>query len=413
MERVSAWQIPAFRRVWGSSAVGVLGGEIGELAMPVLALVSLGASAQELSAVRAATFAPYLLLTLWLGVLVDRRSRRPLMIAAETGRGLILLVVAGLALAGALSVPLLVVAAFTVGALAVLHMLADFSFLPQVVDERRLPDANAKITATQSAIGIGGAGVGGGLVQALTAPVAVAVNGVAHLLAARLLTQVRVDEPPPTAGEGGAAAQAWAGLRAMAGHRTVRALAAEATVWNLGNEILMLGITVALVQGRSDGPLVLGLILVAGGLGAFVGAAASARLTQRWGYGRSLVAALLLGNSAPVVGVLLAGSASGRSLLVLGAAFLVSGLGVGIANSQAVTVRQLSVPEELRGRVNAAYRLVSWGALAVGALTAGALVAAWGEWRAALIGGALMALASLPVVLSPVRRMRSLADVPG
>ncbi|WP_187344363.1 MFS transporter [Serinicoccus sp. CUA-874] len=93
-------------------------------------------------------------------------------------------------------------------------------------------------------------------------------------------------------------------------------------------------------------------------------------------------------------------------------AFLVSGLGIGVANSQAVTVRQLAVPARLRGRVNSAYRLLSWGALSVGALVAGVLVTVWGAWPTALAGTVLMAVATLPVALSPVRGMRDLDDEP-
>lgn len=408
----SAWANRDYRRVWGASTAGAVGGEIGELALPVLALVTLGASAQELSWVRTATFLPYLLLTLWLGVLVDNRRRRPLMIGAELGRAGLLLTVGVLALTGQLTVPLLVAATFAVGALAVLHMLADFSFLPHVVTPKQLPDANARITATQSAVGIGGSGLGGALVQAVTAPVAVLVNAATHLVSALLLRRVRLAEPEVEPSEGGTLAQAKEGLVTMLRHRVVRALAAEATVWNLGNEVFMLALTVAVVGGRSDGPLALGLVLMAGGVGAFLGAGLSARLTGWAGYGRSLVVSMLLGNTAPLVGVLLSGSTSLRSLVVLAVAFLVSGLGIGVANSQAVTVRQLAVPARLRGRVNSAYRLLSWGALSVGALVAGVLVTVWGAWPTALAGTVLMAVATLPVALSPVRGMRDLDDEP-
>lgn len=83
MMTVSAWRSREYRRVWASGAVAGLGGEIGDLALPVLALTTLAASAQEMSWVKAALYLPYLVLTLWLGVLVDRRRRRPLMIGAE------------------------------------------------------------------------------------------------------------------------------------------------------------------------------------------------------------------------------------------------------------------------------------------------------------------------------------------
>ncbi|MFQ6486079.1 MFS transporter [Brachybacterium epidermidis] len=410
MTKVTAWSSRDFRRIWGATTASALGNEVGELALPVLALVWLGASAEELSWVRVATFLPYLALTLWIGVLVDRHPRRPLLIGAEAVSACVLLTTAGLALVGSLTIPMLIAAAAVLGSMAVLHMLADFSFVPLVVSREQLADANARITATQSAIGIGGSGVGGALVQWMSAPFAVALNGIGRFVAVALICRVRTPEPTPEPSTDSTLRQASKGLAALARHRVVRSLAAEATAWNLGNEVLMLALTVAVVQGHPSGPLALGVILMAGGIGAFLGASLSAQLTATFGYGRSLIAAMALGNTAPLLGVLLASDTSTRSLVVLGVALLASGVGVGVANSQAVTVRQLTVPEPLRGRVNAAYRMLSWGALAIGALLAGSLVTTWSWWPAAIVGATLMAASTLPVALSPVRGMRDLAD---
>lgn len=287
-------------------------------------------------------------------------------------------------------------------------MLADFSFLPQIVTPEQLPDANARNAATQSAVGVGGSGVGGALVQALTAPIAVAVNGFGRLVSVLLISRIRTVEEPPESRGASVASEAKEGLVSLARHRVVRALAGEATLWNLGNELFMIALTVSVISTRDDGPLALGLVLMAGGVGAFVGASLSGRLTRHYGYGRSLITAMLLGNTAPLVGVVVARDTSTSSLLVLGTAFLLSGLGIGVANSQAVTVRQLTVAEEVRGRVNAAYRLLSWGALSIGALVGGVAVTALDTHPTALIGTALMALSTIPVVLSPVREMRDL-----
>jgi MFS family permease len=405
-----AWRIPAFRRVWGAGAFSSLGAEIGELAIPVLALVTLGASAAELSFVRAALLIPYLVLTLWLGVVVDRMPRRPLMIIADVDRGVALLIVCGLALGGWLSIPVLVVAAALVGSLTVLYTLADFSFLPLVVKEDALIDANAKITATQSIIGVGGAGAGGFLVQVLTAPVALAVNAGGYLASAILLSRVRVVERRRGKTQS-ALAEAKAGITVLVRHRILRALVSEASFWNFGNEIFLLALSILLLQTHGYGPVVLGLVLMAIGVGTFIGSIASRALTARFGYGRSLIAALLIGNSAPLIGVLFVRDASWQGMFALAGAFVLSGIGIGIANSQAVSLRQLAVAPEVRGRVNAGYRLVSWGALSVGALVGGLLATVCGPWLAAVIGAALMALASAPVVASPVRRMRALEEV--
>ena len=409
----SAWRSRSFRRVWTAGAVAGLGTEIGELAVPVLAVVTLAASATELSLVRAALLVPYLLLTLWLGVIVDRHPRRPLLVAADLGRGLLLAVVCGLALAGWLSIPLLVAAAAVLGSLAVLSNLAEFSFVPQLVEEHQLIDANARITAAQSAIGVAGAGAGGLLVQLVTAPFALLLNAVGFLVSGVLLLRLRVVESVPArrAGSRSALREAREGVAVLLRHRVLRALLAEATLWNLGNEILMLALALLVLRGYDLGPAALGLVLMAGGVGAFAGSLLSARLTARFGYGRSLVVAMLIGNSAPVVALLGAGSASVASLALLTGGFVLSGLGIGVANSQAVSLRQLAVDPSVRGRANAGYRLVSWGALSIGALAGGALVTLLGPWAAGMLGAGLMALATLPVALSPVRRLRRIEEV--
>ncbi|SDE08362.1 MFS transporter [Auraticoccus monumenti] len=408
----NAWQVPRFRRVWGAGAAAGLGAEIGELAIPVLAVVTLGASAAELSWVRAALLLPYLLLTLWLGVLVDRLPRRPLLVLADLARGVLLLAVCVLALGGWLTIPVLVAAAALIGSLTVLYALADFSFLPEVVPEGALIDANAKITATQSVIGVAGNGVGGLLVQVLTAPVALVLNALGYLASGALIASVRVpDSRPARRGRSSVLAEARAGTGHLLRHPVLRVLVAEAALWNLGNEVLMIALVVLLLHELALGPLVLGLVLMATGTGAFVGSLYSRRLTARFGYGRSLVASLLLGNSAPLVGVLLLQLGGWVGIALLAGTFLVSGSGIGIANSQAVSLRQLAVPGELRGRVNAGYRLVSWGALSIGAIGGGVLTTATGPLTAALVGTAAMALATVPVALSRVRSLVHVEDV--
>lgn len=411
MQHTSAWSSRRFRRIWAAGAVSGLGAEIGELAVPVLALVTLGASAVELSLVRTALFLPYLLLTLWLGVVVDRHRRRPFLIAADLGRGLLLLGVGGLALAGRLSVPLLIAAAGLLGALTVLYLLAEFSFVPLVVEERQLIDANARVTATQSALGVAGAGAGGLLVQAVTAPVALLANAVGYLASGALIARVRVDEPAPARERRSAVREAREGVAVLLRHRVLRALMSEATLWNLGNEVFMIALAVLVLRTLDAGPAALGLVLMAGGAGAFAGSLLSRRLTQRFGYGRSLVVAMLIGNSAPLVAVLVSRAAPAVAVAVLTGGFLLSGVGIGIANSQAVSLRQLAVAAELRGRANAGYRLVSWGALSAGALTGGLLVTGLGPWSTAAVGTTAMALATAPVAASPVRRLRSIEEI--
>lgn len=403
--------MPDFRRLWIGGLFGNLGEEIGTLAIPVLALVTIGASAQELSYVRVALYLPFIIFTVWLGAVVDRRRRRPLMVFASVSRAVVLVVIGALAVLGSLEVWMLIVGALLLGVMEVLFTLADFSILPLILSEKQLADGNGKMTASQSAVNIGGSGVGGALVQFLTAPVAILVNAFCHLVSAVFVWRVDVAEADSdvVSSEESSLKFAFAGVRQMIHNGALLGLALEAALWNLGNEIFTLAVTVLIVDKLNNGALVLGIVLMCGGFGAFIGSLLSARLTSKFGYGKSLIACLLIGNTAPLFGAFLLDSLSLGNIILLGVAYLASGLGMGVANSQAVTVRQLlSAPSE-RGRVNAAYRLLSWGALSVGALTAGVAVSSVGGPGAGILGASVMAIATLPVLCSPVRKMDTLS----
>ena len=406
------WRIPNFRRLWVGSTVSWFGSEIGELALPLLALVTLSASAAQLGVLRAAQFLPFLLATLPLGVLVDRCRRRPLMIGADSGRFLLVATIPIAVWAGFAGMELLYVIAFLTGILTVLYQLADFAFLPRVVPAGRLVDANSRLAASQSAAEISGKGVGGVLVQLLTAPVAVLVDAVSYLVSALTLSRLRVVEPV-AARDPATARSPWhearEGIRIVVRNQYVRPLVGEATTFNVFNEIFVLGLLIYAVRDLGLNAAQIGLVFTAGGIGSFLGAWFGARATGRFGYGRVLLATLVLGNTAPVA-ALLPVTTPVAAVAVLAAAFFVMGVGIGIANVHAVSLRQTAVPDRLHGRVNAGYRLISWGAIPLGAMLGGLLAAQFGGYAALVVGALGIPLATVWVALSPVRRLATIHD---
>ena len=405
-----AWASRDFRRLWAGSAVSTFGSEVAELAVPLLAIGVLAATPGELGALRTAQFLPFLLATLPLGMLVDRRRRLPLMVGADVGRFALILVIPLAVWAGLAEIELLYVVMFLAGVLTVLYQVADFAFVPEVVTPHQLVDANGKLAAAQSANEIGARGFGGLLVQAASAPVAMLVNAVTYLVSAISLRGISlVETPRPAASARPSWAEVTAGLREALGNRYVRALLGEATTFNLFNEIFILGLMLFTVREVGLSPLQIGLVFTAGGVGSFLGAWFGSRVTGRFGYGRVLLITLILGNTAPVL-VALAGTEAVGTLVLFCAVFVVMGVGIGIANVHAVTLRQAALPEQLRGRVNAAYRLISWGAIPVGA-TLGGVVAGVTDARTAMVAGACgMVLATLWVAFSPVRRLASIDE---
>ena len=157
------------------------------------------------------------------------------------------------------------------------------------------------------------------------------------------------------------------------------------------------------------GPAAIGLVFTAGGVGSFLGAWFGARVTGRFGYGRVLLITLVFGNASPLA-VILLGSAGDAAMALLCAVFVVMGVGIGIANVHAVSLRQTAVPEHVRGRMNAAYRLISWGAIPLGAAAGGILATRAGAEVAMITGAAGLSLATLWVACSAVPRLRSIDD---
>ena len=412
----SAWSNPNFRRLWRASAASTLGVEIGEIALPLFALVTLSASAGEASLLRIAQFLPFLLATLPVGVLVDRwrRRRLRLMVGSDVGRAVLVALIPIGAWTGLVGLPALTALVFAVALLTVVYQVADFAMLPSVVEPAQIVDANGRLSATQSASEIGGRGLGGLLVQALSAPVAVLLNAVGYLLSALSLRRIQPRDTgatpePALAGRGSAWRDAVQGIGVTLRHRIIRPLLGEATTFNLANEVFLLGLLLYAVREAQLSPAVIGAVFTAGGVGSFVGAWFGARVTARLGYGRVLLVALIVGNGAPL-GVLAAGRVGAAIPVLLCGVFLLMGLGIGVANVHAVSLRQTAVAEALRGRVNAAYRLVSWGAIPVGAALGGVVATQAGPF-VAMAGGAVgLCLATAWVACSPVPRLRSIQD---
>ena len=390
--------------------MSALGAEIGELAVPLLALVTLSASAGEApSALRAAQFAPFLLATLPIGVLVDHARRRPLMIGADLGRFVAVALIPVVVWLGLVSIPAVCVLLFVVGTLTVLYQSADFALLPSVVASTQLTDANAKLSASYSAAEISGRGVGGLLVQALSAPTAVLVNALGYLASAISLARIRVAEPAPPVRTGGRLDALSSGMRIAWRNPVLRGFLGGATTFNLFYEVFLLCVTLYLVTQLEVSAVVLGAVLVAGGVGSLIGSWFGPKLSHRFHYGKVLLGTLALGNTAPLmVGATVL--VPGYEVAVVMATFVVMGTGMGISNAHVVTVRQTVAPAGSLGRLNSAYRMVSWGAVPVGAIVGGLAATHLGPWGGMLLGAGGLACATVWVAMSPVRRLRTLQD---
>jgi len=397
-----------FRCLWAGESVSLLGSEVTRLALPLAAVVTLHASAGQLGLLGAAAYAPFLVFGLPAGLWVDRHRRRPVLIVADLGQLAAIGSVPLLAVLGALSVPALLIAAFAAGTFAVFFELAYRAYLPAIVPVEALTGANSRLTASESAAEIGGPGLGGVLAQVFGAPYALLLDAASFLFSAIGLASIRQREQPPVRDPAPLRAQVADGFTATFRDRYLRAFAGEAGSYNLCWQIVQTVLVLYAIRELHLDPGRLGLVLAIGAAGALLGALGTAATARRFGLGRTVIAAAVIGDAAPLALPFLQPGALAAPLLA--AAFFVRGIGVTGCNVHVNAIRQTIAPDRLLGRTNAAYRLLVYGAVPVGALLGGWLGSTFGLRTTLAVGTTGLLSTALFLIFSPVRHVRELSD---
>jgi MFS family permease len=410
----SLWRDRDFVRLWSAGTISIFGSLIGRTALPFVAILTLGAGALEVSALRSLELLAGLLVGLFAGAWVDRIRRRPIMIGADLGRAVLLASIPVAAIAGVLGLWQLFAVAFLTAILTTFFDLADRAYLPTLVPADRLISANSALTASSSAAEFTGFGISGFLVQLLTAPIAVAIDAASFVVSAVLIRTIRRPEPSPPAqaDRESMVHEIREGLRLVAASPVLRAIALASAfshfVWGVFGAVYIVFAT----QEIGLGPAAIGLIAGVGGLSSFAGAVLVGPLVRRVGIGRTL----LLGTAGFGIGSAFIPLAPSGSILV-GAALLVAQQLVadGAATAHDIvdmSVRQSIVGDRLLGRVNATIRTSSV-LLQLGATVMAGVVGELLGLRVALwIGLSGAVLAFLSIWFSPLRSMREVPSAP-
>ncbi|KAA9159607.1 MFS transporter [Amycolatopsis acidicola] len=407
----SLWHNKDFLKFWVGETLSVAGSQVTSLAFPLTAVLVLDATAQQIGWLSFLQLVPALALALPLGVLVDRHRRKPAMLTANAARMLLIGLIPALALAGALHMWVLFVVAFGAGVATVLYDVSFLSFVPVLVEDRRsIIEANSKLGASMSGAQAAGPGIGGALVSALTAPVAMLVDAGSYLVSLGTLVLIRTPEPKPARPERRhLGRELLAGLRFVVGNRYLRAVAVVGALCNFFVIAVDSIFVLYAVRDKGLSALLLGVILTMGAVGGVVGSLVSGRFTRRFTVGRAYVGFLVITFLAP----LLIPAAAGPEPLVVtvfAAAFLLNFLGVSGVNVIIVTLRQVITPMRLMGRMNSAMRTLLLGMGALGGPFAGLLGGAIGVhaalWVCALGSSAIL----VPLLLSPVGRLREMPE---
>ena len=401
-------------RLWWANAVSSTGDGAFAAALPLLA-VTITRDPRLVAVVTAATYLPWMVLSLPAGALVDRYDRATLMWRSQAVQAAVVAAVAILIVFRIADIAVLGVAGLLLGGAEVIFSNSAQSVLPALVPPELLPKANG---SQQISLTVGESFLGppaGSLLFAAAAALpfgldALSFAGSAALLARLPRTGLSGTEVSGTevsaigiSGTGQSPAirtQIAEGLHWLARHRLLRVIAVLLGVYNFANQMGQAVLVLLATQTLHLGTRGYGFLLAATAVGSVFGGLVAPGLTRKLGMLPSLITGAAI-NAAVFVGIGLAPDPAVAAVMLAGQGFTVT-----MWNVVTVTLRQQIVPARLLGRVNSVYRMLGWGLMPAGALAGGFVAHAAGLRVPYVLAGiicALSLLAALPVLLSASR----------
>jgi MFS family permease len=393
---------PSFLLLWAGATVSTLGGAVSEIAIPTAAIFLFHAGPLQVSILGALETLPFAGLGLLLGPYAERLRKRPLMVACDVGRFLLLGSIPAAALAHELTLGQLYAVAFGTGCFTVLFEVAYQSHLPALVSRQRLMGANSRLYVSGTAATTVGPAIGGVLIQVLGAALTVAVDSLSYLVSAAAISLIPRPEPEPHAApESSFRRDLEEGLRFVLGHPILRRIAAGNATFTIGWRAIWAIYLLYCYRVLHLSPAQAGLLLGTGGVALVGGALLREPLTRAVGFGRMLfITSLLAGLQCFLIP--LAGLGLGPAAMF--AAMIILGLASGSFDVSQLTLRQLLTPDRLQARMNATMRTLFWGPRPIGFLLGGILGSTVGLTPTMALAGVVATLASVfwatPAILS-------------
>ncbi|TMR95388.1 MFS transporter [Nonomuraea basaltis] len=400
---------PDFLRFLSSHVANELGANISRVALPLVAVLVLHAGPAEVGLLASLQTIAFLVIGLPTGVWVDRMRRRRVMMAADLIRFVLLASIPVAAELGVLSIGMMFAVALLMGLAQVFNDVADQTYLPDLISNRQLSDGNAKLEIVRSGSFLAGPGVGGALVQLLGASRTLTATALGALASVLFLGSIKAPDKPPADTEGSPLLRGIrVGLTYLWRDRLLRMFVASSAMNNLcisgvlGLSVLFLAEEVKLAPG------LIGLLLMSGGIGGLIGGLTGGWLSRRYGTARMTWLAVTVG--APF-GLLLPMTQADWRVVCFAITSIMLSWSAALTNVGQITYRQTVTPEHMLGRVNASVRFVVWGTMPLGALLGGLVAQQVGVRQTLWVLMAGRLLAFLPLLFSPLPRMRDFTEV--
>lgn len=403
------------RILMAAQSASTFGSFITRAALPLLAIIGLKISAEEAAIIAGVDLIAATLASQVAGVWIDRLPRRPVMIAADLLRALLLasIPIAAFMTGGVSLVHLILVSAAS-GACSTAFDIAERSYLAGLVPTPDLRSVLAKVLGIRGAAEFFGFGTAGLLVGSIGGPAAIGVDALTYVASALLLTTLRVREPrlPPAKSRRSFLVEAEEGLRRTWGISILRPLIASSAAIGIYFGLFRSAYMIYVVRTLDLSPEVVGFIIASGGIASFAGGLLTERISLALGTGRAIsVSLIIVGIGLALVPLAPGATLTGIALLVAHQ-FLSDGFEtVWEANQGAIRSRVL--PDALQGRASAALEGVSLLGRLTG-IAAGGLIggSAAGSGAALYLGAAASIAAGIVIGLTKLGRIQKINDLP-
>ena len=410
--RPSLWRQRNFTLLLTGQTISMTGSAVTTVALPLVAIAVLRASAVEVGLLTAATYGAFLFVSLPAGVAVDRLPKRKIMIWCDSSRLVIIGSVPVAAALHRLTLGQLYAVALAASLCAVFFDVSLQSYIPSLLDPGDLTEGFGKLGASASFAQVSGRGLASGLVAVIGAARAVTADAVSYAVSVTCLLLIRGNEPRPERKPTGARQlrrEILQGLTFVTRHPVLRMITACAGVGNLFIAMQISLNLLFLIRVLHVAPALAGLFTAVGSLGGIVGGVLAARIGRHVGTARVLWFSLLV-FGAPAFVLPLAQPGWKAALFVLG--YGAEMFACSVFAAAQLSYRQSVCPPDMRGRMNAAIRWIIWGVLPFGGVLGGLLGSTIGIRPSIWIAYAGSWASGFLVFFSPLRYARDISDLP-
>ena len=403
--RSRLWDNQDFLRFWIGETIANFGGQLGLIALPIIAAVTLGASPFEMGLLAASANFPRMVVGIFAGTWVDSRKRRPIMINVNLLRAGTLMIIPFTSIFGILTFPILLAVSITLGVLGILFDSAWSAMVPNLVEREDLADANGKLWASMSLAQIMGPAIAGTMIAWLTGPNVLAFTAIALVVSAWYMKQIQQPEADVSTGFHAGPREILRNIREgyaeLVRNPVVRPLTTTLVGISFGSGVFGAVFVLFLTNELMLSTRGVGAIFAVGGLGALAGSMLAAPMARRFGYGRIIaIGPFIQGSCNFLFTVAVFAESIGVALVAIGS--FIGWIFLQAYDINRFSLRQSVTRPNLMGRVASSTMTLIAAAGMLGSLIGGTVGEIWGLAPALALGALTQIAAGFLTLRSPV-----------